>query len=94
MSEVVVVARAKALPGRESEMERALRANAEASRGEGGCVSYSVLRGDEGMFMTVERWSSQGDFNQHMGTSHVQELLRTISPMVAGPPEIQVLSEV
>ena len=94
MGEVVVIARAKAQPGREAEMERALRANAETSRCEGGCVSYSVLRGDEGMFMTVERWSSRGHVDQHMATPHVQSLLATIAPMLAGPPEIQVLEEV
>ena len=94
MGEVVVIARAKAQPGREAEMERALRANAETSRGELGCVSYSVLRGDEGMFMTVERWASRGHVDQHMATPHVQSLLATIAPMLAGPPEIQVLEEV
>jgi quinol monooxygenase YgiN len=94
MSEVVVIARAKAQPGREAEMERALRANAEVSRGEGGCVSYSVLRGDEGVFMTVERWASRGHVDSHMATPNVQTLLSTIAPMLAGPPDIQVLEEV
>ena len=32
MSEVTIIARAKAKPGTEEEMERALRANAETSR--------------------------------------------------------------
>lgn len=94
MSEIVVVAHAKAQPGREAEIEAALRKNAEASRGEGGCVSYSVLRGDEGTFMTVERWRGRGDFDQHMTTPHVQQLLGTIVPMLAAPPQIQVLQEV
>jgi quinol monooxygenase YgiN len=94
MSEVVVIAHAKAQPGREAEIEAALRTNAEASRCEGGCISYSVLRGDEGTFMTVERWKSSSDFDQHMGTPHVQTLLGTIGPMLAGPPSIQVMKEV
>jgi quinol monooxygenase YgiN len=94
MSEIVVVARAKAQPGQEDEMERALRANAEASRGDDGCISYSVLRGDEGMFMAVERWRSKSDFDRHMTTPHVQQLLQAIGPLVAGPPEIQVMKEV
>ena len=94
MSEVVVVARAKAQPGREAEMESALRADADSSRREGGCISYSVLRGDDGVFMTVERWNTRGDFDQHMGAPHVQTLLQTIAPMLAGPPDIQVLQEI
>ena len=94
MSEVVVIARAKALAGREEEMAQALRRNAETSRGEEGCVSYSVLRGDEGVFMTVERWQTRGHVDSHMATPHVQTLLQTIAPMLAAPPDIQVLEEV
>ena len=93
MSEVVVIARAKAQPGREEEMAQALKKNADTSRGEEGCVSYSVLRGDEGTFMTVERWASRGHVDTHMATPHVQNLLHTIAPMLAGPPDIQVLQE-
>lgn len=94
MSEIVVIARAKAQPGREEEVQSALRDNAGVSRGEAGCVSYAVLRGDDGTFMTVERWRSHADFDQHMTTAHVQILLETIVPMLAGPPEIKVMQEV
>ena len=94
MSEVTVVARARFRPGTEVEAERALRANAEASRDEGGCVSYSVLRGDDGVFMTVERWRTRPDFDQHMATPHVQQLFSAITPLLAGTPEITVLREV
>lgn len=94
MSEIVVIARAKARPGEEEAMERALSANAEQSRCEGGCISYSVLRGDDGMFMAVERWRTRGDFDQHMATPHVGRLLQTIGPMLDGPPEIQVMREI
>lgn len=94
MSEVTIIARAKAKPGHEEEMERALRANADSSRCEGGCVSYSVLRGDDGTFMTVERWATRADADSHMTTPHVQTLLQTIAPLLDGPPEISVMREV
>ena len=94
MSEVTIIARAKAKPGSEEEMERALRENAETSRCEGGCVSYSVLRGDDGTFMTVERWATRADADSHMTTPHVQTLLHTIAPLLAAPPEISVMREV
>ena len=44
--------------------------------------------------MTVERWRSRSDFDQHMAAPHVQKLLQTIAPHIAGPPDIQVLKEV
>lgn len=94
MSEITVIARAKAKPGNEEEMERALRENAEATRSEAGCISYSILRGDDGVFMAVERWSSRSDLDAHMATPHVQTLLQTITPLLAAPPEISVMREV
>jgi len=94
MSEVTVIARAKVKPGNEEAMERALRENAEHSRCEGGCISYSVLRGDDGTFMTVERWETRAAVDSHMTTPHVQTLLQTIAPLLEGPPEISVMREV
>lgn len=96
MSELTVIARARAQAGRETEMEAALRTNAEASRGEAGCLSYSVLRGAEDgqLFMTVERWRSKADADQHMTTPHVQTLFATITPMLASTPEIVAYVEV
>jgi quinol monooxygenase YgiN len=94
MSEVTVIARATAQPGREEEVERALRTNADASRQESGCVSYTVLRGDDGAFMTVELWRTRADADQHMTTPHVQTLLQTVVPMLSAPPSISVMREV
>lgn len=94
MSDVIVIARAKAQPGREEDIQHALTENAEASRREAGCLGYKVLRSDDGTFMTLERWRSHLDFDQHMTTAHVQLLLQTIMAMVDGPPEIKVMKEV
>jgi quinol monooxygenase YgiN len=94
MSETTIIARARVKPGLEEEMERALRANAETSRCEAGCVSYSILRGDDGTFMTVERWASRADADSHLTTPHVQTLLQTIAPLLDGAPEISVMREV
>ena len=94
MSDLIVIARAKAQSDRADAVQSALTENAEASRREAGCISYSVLRADDGTFMTFERWRSHLDFDQHMTTPHVQLLLQNIVPMLDGPPEIKVLKEV
>jgi quinol monooxygenase YgiN len=94
MSEVTVIARAKAQPGHEEEVEGALRTNADASRQESGCVSYTVLRGDDGTFMTVERWRTRADADHHMNTPHVHTLLATVVPILTAAPEIAFLREV
>lgn len=75
-------------------MEHALVENSVVSRKEPGCVSYWVLRGENGLFMTVERWRSRVDVDQHMATPHVATLLQTITPLLAEPPLIETLEEV
>lgn len=93
MGQTVVVARARVHPGREEEMEHALRDTAELSRREPGCVSYWILRGDGGLFMTVERWRSRVDVDHHMAAPHVAVLFETIAPLLATPPEIETTEE-
>ncbi len=94
MTEVVVIAKASALAGREDEMERALRENAEASRQEPACLSYSVLRSASGVFVTVERWKSKEDVDAHMKTPHVERLFAALAPLLGSPPDIDVYQEV
>ena len=95
MADLIVIARARAHAGRENEVEAALQTNAAASRGEAGCLAYSVLRGaqDRDLFMTYERWASPADFAAHMATPHVQTLMQSIGPLLASPPEIVTLDE-
>lgn len=94
MQEVVVIARARAIAGREAEMERALVESAEISRREPGCLSYATLRGENGLFMTHERWRTRVDFDHHMTTPHVQSLLQALASLIAAAPEIDVLVEI
>jgi quinol monooxygenase YgiN len=94
MSQITVLARASCHPGREDEMEHALRTNAEASRHEPGCIAYAVLRGENSAFATVEHWRSQADFDQHMTTPHVQTLFAALGPLLATAPEITPFREV
>jgi quinol monooxygenase YgiN len=94
MGNIVLVARARVQAGTEDEMLLALLENASSSRREPGCVSYDVLRGDAGLFMTVERWRSRVDVDQHMASPHVAKLMQTIGRMLTAPPEIETLEEV
>lgn len=93
---LTVIARARIQSGRESEMTEALRANAEASRKEAGCISYLVLQAAEDplSFGTAERWASKEAFDEHMASAHVQQLFAAITPLLAGAPEIVAFNEV
>ncbi len=76
VGEVVVVAVLTAKPGRERELEEALRGVVGASHEEPGCVRYALHRGadDPAKLVTVERWSSRDALDEHLGRPHMQGL--------------------
>lgn len=98
MSELTLVAKAKAKPGRETELERELRQCATFSREEKGCLRYLLHRSieDPATFIVIERWASKEDLDKHFITLHAQTLLEKVPSLVAAPPEImtcELLSE-
>lgn len=90
MAEMTVTARAKAKPGREGDLERALRAVVGPTHQEAGCLHYSVHRGleDRATFVTIERWTSKEAVDRHMTAPHTQALLKQIPELLAAPPDI------
>jgi quinol monooxygenase YgiN len=68
MPDVVVIATAKAKPGNESELERALREVAKPTRQQPGCVRFSLYRSedDPGVVVGVERWKTKADHDRHL----------------------------
>jgi quinol monooxygenase YgiN len=90
MKELTVIARVKAKAGKEKELEQAWSKAAELSRKEAGCIGYVLHRSltDPTLFVSVERWVSAEANDQHMGSAHIQELLRQVPPLVAASPEI------
>lgn len=90
MSELTVIARVKARPGKEKELEQAWSTVAGLSRKEFGCLGYVLHRSlaDPTLFVSVEKWSSKGSSEQHMVSAHIQELLRQVPRLLAAPPEI------
>ena len=77
MSGLTVMARAKAKPGREAELEQAMRAVVVPTHQESGCLRYALHRSllDPSIFMIVEHWTSKEAVDQHFATAHVQALL-------------------
>ena len=90
--ELTVIARAKAKPGREADLERALRAMVGPSHDEQGCVRYTVHRsvGDRSNFATVERWTSKEAIDRHFAAPHTQALMARIPELLAEPPDISI----
>ena len=89
-SDVIVIASAKAKPGKETELERALREVAGPTRAQPGCVEFRLIRpaGVRSTFIGVERWASEADHQEHLKGAHVQTLLQRIAEILAEAPTI------
>ena len=92
MPELTVVAKVRAKPGREAEVEREFRAIVGPTHAESGCLRYTLHRSveDRAVFITIERWISKEAVDQHFGAPHIQSLLKKAAELLASPPEILV----
>jgi quinol monooxygenase YgiN len=90
MADVIVIATAKAKPGKEKALERALRDVSAPTRAQPGCVRFSLYRSedDPGVIVGVERWKSKGDHDRHLQGPHFQKLAGAMGDIIAGPPQI------
>jgi quinol monooxygenase YgiN/uncharacterized protein YndB with AHSA1/START domain len=90
MPDVVVIATAKAKPGKEKELERALCEVAKPTRNQPGCVEFTLYRSEEdpAVIVGVERWKSKADHKRHLHGPHFQKLETAMAKIIAGPPQI------
>ncbi len=93
MLELTVVARAKARPGKEKELEKELRAVVGPTHREAGCLRYALHRSaqDPGLLIMIERWTCREALDRHFATPHIKRLLEKIPDPIVSPPEISVL---
>jgi quinol monooxygenase YgiN len=89
-TEIVVLATAKAKPGKEAELERALREVATPTRAQLGCLQFELYRSaqDHALITAFERWSSKEDHERHIQGDHVKTLMTRFDGILAEPPEI------
>jgi quinol monooxygenase YgiN len=89
-TDLIIIAEAKALPGKEKELENALREVAEPTRAQPGNVAFSLYRseGDPSVIVGYERWASKNDHDRHLQGPHVKKLMTAMANLLAGPPDI------
>jgi quinol monooxygenase YgiN len=82
---LIVVARYVVSEGHESTVARLLRKNAQASRGEPGCLEFSVYQeiDDPRAFLLYERYASEDAFQAHRRTPHFEDIIeRQVAPLL------------
>ncbi|HEY0871190.1 MAG TPA: putative quinol monooxygenase [Acidothermaceae bacterium] len=89
-TDVIVLATARAKPGKESDLEDALRECAGPTREQAGCVQFFLLRAadDKSTIVGYERWVSEADHQRHLKGAHIQRLMARMADILSGPPEI------
>lgn len=93
MTDLDVVAMITAKPGSEQIVHGALAALVEPTLAEDGCLSYQLFTStvDPVTFVTIERWRSQADLDQHMQTPHIRQALAVAGEHFGTAPAIHPL---
>lgn len=87
---LTVVARVRALPGREQEVKAALLALVAPTRAERGCLNYDLHQSDEdpSLFLFHENWETRADLDAHLEAPHLDAFDRKTKDLLAEPVEI------
>ncbi|MGW6448053.1 putative quinol monooxygenase [Lentzea sp. NPDC055074] len=84
---------AQAKPGHEDEVEALILGLVEPLRAEEGSIEFHVHRdrANRSQFVIYEAFRSKQDLEKHLAEPYVQEFVRAIQPLVAGPLRQQFL---
>src|SRR5438477_415338 len=77
VAELVVLATAKALPGKEDDLQPALRDVGAPTPEQPGCLQWQLFRSakDPATLTAIEWWASEADHERHLQGAHVKTLL-------------------
>jgi quinol monooxygenase YgiN len=75
--DIILNVHMEAVPGREQDLERELRALLAPTRREPGCVAYELHRDpeDPAKFMFFEKFKSQAALDEHVNAPHFRNFL-------------------
>ncbi|MCU1683791.1 MAG: antibiotic biosynthesis monooxygenase [Amycolatopsis sp.] len=90
---LTIVAKIKAKPEGVDQLVTALKAVAIPSREEAGCESYQLYLNpdDPTDLVMVETWADNDAIATHNKSPHFQALVADMTPLLAGPLDIQIL---
>jgi len=92
---MVVVAKIKAVNGKEDEMKNALLEMIPKVKEEEGTLVYTLHQdqNDPTIFLFYEKYKDLDALMVHSATPYFKELFKTLKPMLEGQPEILMYNE-
>lgn len=96
MTEIVVLAHARAKNGSDALLEKAFRKAIAPTHAEQGCLKYALNQSveDKHVFVMIEKWTSQEALDQHLKAPHIQELFKKLPDLLERPMQIQVYKSI
>ena len=97
MTELAIIGEFRALPGREREVETAIRAAVEQTRREPDCLVIHAFRSnrDGALFFVHSRWTDEAAFDVHATLPHTVRFIATVAPLItAHKVEVQRLTPI
>ncbi len=94
---MIVVAKIKVRTGKEGEAEKAFRRHVDFVAGnEPGTLLYLLHRSrkDPTVFLFYEQYTDPVAFDRHGKSPAMQQLFATLSPILDGPPSIELYDEI
>jgi len=88
--DVIILAEARAKPGKEAELAQALSEAAGPTRQQPGCVAFSLWQRPDlpATIMGFERWASEADHQRHLRGAHIEKLMQRMADILAEAPRI------
>jgi quinol monooxygenase YgiN len=93
---IAIVAKLKAKPGSEKQMEEALTSMVGKTREEQGCLQYILHKSnqDPTAFVFYEVYQDQAALDAHGKTPHMAEMFGKVGGLLDGRPSVELLTEI
>lgn len=91
-----VVAHMKSKSDKAVQARELLQGLVAPTHEEPGCISYEMLHSieDPTQFTFVEEWHSEADLEAHLGTPHIEALLKSWDDLMDGQLDLRKYSKV
>ena len=93
--EFAIIGEFRARPGRELEVEAAIRKVVPLTRREPACLAIDAFRSnrDAALFFIHSRWTDEAAFDAHAALTHTVEFIESVTPLItADKVEVQRLT--
>jgi quinol monooxygenase YgiN len=89
---LTVVAKMKALLGKEKELKKNLLDLVKPTHAEEDCIDYILHESLEspGTFLFYENWTSKEKLDQHLQTAHLKSFLGQVDQLLEGEVELSL----